>query len=393
MTNTTAQFFAPLLALLWACEPPAELTPVGPLGSALGKLDAATQARLPAGEALFNRVFTPEQGLGPLFNDNQCSACHTKPATGGTGDQFVQRQSRFDGAAGCDVLSSAGGENVRINATPALRAHGIERQPIPEKATEKTRFNVPFIFGLGLIDAVPEQQIAERADPQDHNQDGISGRPGKDSQGRFARFGRKADHATLRAFVENAAHFEMGLTTPQHPTEGNLAGRPFPAGVDPAPELELSEAEVALITDFVRFLSPPAQQLGVAEEDRKDILRGEELFHSTGCTGCHTPSMTTGPHDIAALSRKRFFLYSDLLLHDLGPELVTVCAPGASPWELRTEPLMGLGRRSRFLHDSRTNDLTEAIGAHGGEAARARARFQSLGELQQHKLIRFLQSL
>ncbi len=255
------------------------------------------------------------------------------------------------------------------------------------------RFNIPFIFGLGLIEAIPEARILARADPDDRDGDGISGRAGYDARGRLARFGRKAERATLRDFVELAAHLEMGLTTAAHPHEGTIAGAPFPPGADPAAEPELDDAAVALLTDFVRYLGPPPRRPGATADDRRMIERGEELFHAIGCTACHVPSMTTGRHPVAALDRKRIYLYSDLLLHDMGPELANICAPGAGPTELRTEPLMGLGRRGVYLHDSRTNDLHEAILLHGGEAAPARARFRALGELQQHYLVRFLQSL
>lgn len=387
-----------LAASVGACRPsePSEPQSVAiavRLGDPLPGLDAEARARFDAGKALFNKVFTPEEGLGPLFNENQCSACHTTPAIGGTGEQFLIRASRSTPSGDCDILSEAGGENVRVRATPELMAHGIDRQPFPAEATDSARFNVPYIFGLGLIEAIPEEQILARADPNDRDGDGISGRPGRDVDGRFARFGRKADQATVRAFVESAAHLEMGLTTPARPHEGTIAGAPFPAGTDLAPDPELDETAVSLLTDFVRFLAPPARRMGESEADRRMIERGETLFDDIGCTSCHTPSMTTGPSDIAALDRRRVDLYSDLLLHDMGPELATVCAPGASPTELRTEPLMGLGRRSLYLHDSRTNDLSEAIGFHGGEAAPARERFRALSELERHALIRFLQSL
>lgn len=367
--------------------------PPARLGEPLVGLDAEALGRFHAGKALFNKVFTPEEGLGPLFNDNQCSACHTVPAAGGTGEQFVTRASRFTPPDRCDPLSAAGGENVRIQATPRLRAHGIERQPFPAEATEHVRFNVPFLFGLGLVEAIPEEQILARADPDDRDGDGISGRPGRDARGRFARFGRKADQATLRGFVEGAAHLEMGLTTPAHPHEGTVAGEPLPPGVDAADDPELNESAVALLTEFVRFLTPPVPRPGETDEDRRVIRRGEELFHAVGCTACHLPSMTTGRNALAALDRKRIDLYSDLLLHDMGPALATVCAPDASPMELRTEPLMGLGHRSRYLHDSRAGDLNEAVLLHGGEAAPVRERFRALHELQRHYLVRFLQSL
>jgi CxxC motif-containing protein (DUF1111 family) len=349
--------------------------------------------RFYAGKALFDKVFTPEEGLGPLFNENQCSACHTKPVAGGTGEQFVTRVSRSTPPSYCDPLIEAGGENVRLLATPALRAHGIDRQPFPEGATDTVHFNVPFVFGLGLIDAIPEETILARADPDDRDGDGISGRPGRDAAGRLARFGRKADQATLRDFVESAAHLEMGLTTPSRPHEGTIAGRPFPPGVDLADDPELDETRVELLTDFLRFLAPPATLPGRTADDERALNQGADLFRSIGCAACHVPSMTTGRHPHPALDRKTIYLYSDLLLHDMGPELSTICTPDSPRTELRTEPLMGLGRRARYHHDSRTNDLTEAILFHGGEATAARERFRALPELQQHYLIRFLQAL
>ena len=379
-----------LIGIASACQQSPEPLPPGRPGSPVANLDENNLRRFQVGEALFNRVFKPADGLGPLFNGDQCSACHTEPAAGGTGEQFVHRASRFS-APKCDLLSSVGGENVRVMSTPALRSLGIERQPFPDQATERTRFNVPFIFGLGLVDAVPESQIIQRADPEDADRDGISGRPGVDAQGRFSRFGRKADQATLLAFVESAAHLEMGLTTPSRPSDGTIAGKPFPDGVDLVRDPELSASDVALITDFVRFLTPPAQRR--VDADSTIIDAGEQLFQAVGCTKCHTPAMTTGSHDIEALANKQFFLYSDLLLHDLGPELASVCSAGASPTEMRTEPLIGLGLRNVFLHDSRTRDLTQAIRLHGGEATAIRERFLSLNELQQYRLIRFLQSL
>jgi CxxC motif-containing protein (DUF1111 family) len=123
------------------------------------------------------------------------------------------------------------------------------------------------------------------------------------------------------------------------------------------------------------------------------IARGETLFAQVGCTSCHVPTMRTGRSDIAALDRRVIALYSDLLLHDLGPALSGACTPAATRTERRTEPLMGLGSRSSYLHDSRTNDLNEAILMHGGEATLVRERFRALAELDRHALIRFLQSL
>ena len=103
--------------------------------------------------------------------------------------------------------------------------------------------------------------------------------------------------------------------------------------------------------------------------------------------------MTTGASSSAALDRRVIALYSDLLLHDLGAALASVCSFGASPNETRTEPLAGLGYRSLFLHDGRASRVRDAILMHGGEAQGARDAFAALGELTQQYVLRFLDTL
>ena len=381
-----------LVGVMVGCRASEPGTPPA-LGEPLAGLTAEERARFDAGLALFNRVFTSEEGVGPFFNENQCSACHTLPATGGTGEQFVTRASRFIAPAGCDPLAAAGGENVRVHVTPRMLAHGVERQPFPPEATERTRFNVPFIFGLGLIEAIPLDAILANADPEDMDGDGISGRAGSDMAGRLSRFGRKADVSSIREFVQSAAFMEMGLTSARYPQEWSIDGAVYPREVDPAADPELDDSTVDALTDFVRLLAPPPRRMGETEEDRDAIGRGEELFRDVGCTSCHVPSMRTGRDPVSALDNKEVPLYTDLLLHDMGEGLRNVCAPGASPTELRTASLMGLGYRRAFLHDSRAGDLPEAILMHGGEATQVRERYRALTEIQRAYLIRFLQSL
>jgi CxxC motif-containing protein (DUF1111 family) len=361
-------------------------------GDPLPGLTASERARFDAGLALFGRVFTQETGLGPLFNENQCSACHTFPASGGTGEQFAFRATRFSPPDRCDLLND-GGENVQTNATPLLRAHGITRRPEPIGATERDRTNVPFLFGLGLVEALPEATLLERADPDDRDGDGISGRPGRDAQGQFARFGRKAEHATIQNFVEGALLLEMGVTSPARPAESLLNGQPFAAGIDPAPDPELDSLSVNLLTEFVRYLAPLPRRIPPDPSERTLINRGEQLFRSIGCAACHVPEMTTGRHQTAALSRKPVRMYSDFLLHDMGAERAGACGIGAAPSEYRTEPLAGLGTRRVYLHDGRTRDLFAAIRAHGGEAVASRDAFARLDRLTQEAVIRFLRSL
>lgn len=363
------------------------------IGEPLPGLSAAELERFRQGQAIFAHTFTPEEGLGPLFNENACNACHTDPADGGTGEQFLIKATRFIAPDSCDLLSHEGAGNIQQQATPLLWAHGITRKPMPLSATERGRFNVAFLFGLGLVDAIPEEAILARADPADTTGDGISGKAGRALDGRLGRFGRKADSPTLQHFVETALLFEMGLTTPNQPFEENIGTLPLPPGVDPAPDPEVDQRTVELLRDFVRFLAPPPRRLGRTPEERRTIEQGERLFAQVGCASCHVPSLRTGPSEIRALDRKTVHLYSDLLLHDLGPALANVCSVAATPTELRTAMLMGLGHRRAFLHDGRALGLREAIEFHGGEAAAARAAFHGLGAGAQEALLRFLESL
>jgi CxxC motif-containing protein (DUF1111 family) len=350
-------------------------------------------SRFRQGEALFNKVFTPEEGLGPLFNENQCSACHTDPAPGGTGDQFVTKATHWSAPDGCDLLTASGGENVRSRATPALAARGISREFVPPGATEVGEFVVPYLFGLGLAEALPEQTLLALADPDDENGDGISGRLARTADGRMGLFGRKGDLATLEDFSAGAFFLEMGITNPHYPGPETVDGAPLPPGTDPAPDPEVGQDEVELVTDFVRYLAPLAQRLPRDSEGREQVQRGEKIFGESGCTACHVPVLVTGPNPVDALSRKAVAFYSDFLLHDLGEEVSGVCGPDAAPTEHRTGILMGLGLRGLYLHSGDATSLEEAILRHGGEALEARNAFQGLSELDRYYLIRFLNTL
>ncbi len=377
-----------------ACTPRPDAV-YGEPGAPLEGLSGTELAEFHAGAALFDKVFTPEEGLGPLFNENQCSACHTEPASGGTGgpQEEVVKATRFEGPGACDALSREGGENIRKQATPLLRAHGVERETMPPSATERGEFTTPPLFGLGVVEAIPDESILAKEDPEDSDADGISGRAGRTADGRLARFGRKAEVATLLEFIDSALRFEMGLTTPLKTAEETINGTPVPPETDPAPDPEADQRTLALLTTFVRFLTPPAPAVPRSAAHRDSLATGQRLFDVLGCTGCHTPSMRTAPSEIPALDRKTVNLYSDLLLHDMGPALADVCGVSATPAEIRTELLMGLRHRPFFLHDGRAFDLKEAILEHGGEAQGARDAFSRLGWLAQEYVVMFLLSL
>jgi CxxC motif-containing protein (DUF1111 family) len=358
-------------------------------GEPLAGLTKAQRDQFDRGKAIFTRTFTPETGLGPLFNADACGECHEDPVTGGVGDEVEIHATALLGNGFCDPLADLGGFVYQLQVTPALKnALGIDKEPIPSKATAQAQRTTPDVLGFGLLDAVPDSAILAYADPDDRNHDGISGRPNRFFDGRVGRFGRKALVPTLAEFNEGAFVAEQGVTTPAVPDEGTVGGQPIPPGVDPLPEPELDAQSLALANAFVRFLAPPAPPnlKGTAKQ-------GRALFSEIGCDGCHVPKLKTGPSDVAALAHREVEAYSDLLLHDMGPELADICLGLASPSEFRTEPLMGLRFSTKFLHDGRATSLEEAIRLHGGESTAARDRFAALPPADRAAVLAFLKEL
>jgi len=244
------------------------------------------------------------------------------------------------------------------------------------------------VLGFGLLDAVPDAAILAYADPDDRNRDGISGRPNRFFDGRLGRFGRKALVPTLAEFNEGAFPAEQGVTTPAVPSEETVGGQPIPPGVDPVPEPEVDAPSVGLANAFVRFLAPPAPP-----KLKGEAKQGRAVFGRIGCEGCHVPKLKTGPSDVDALANREVEAYTDLLLHDMGPELADICLGLASPSEFRTEPLMGLRLSETFMHDGRAASIEEAIRLHGGEGTASRDRFTALPPADRTALLAFLKEL
>jgi CxxC motif-containing protein (DUF1111 family) len=340
------------------------------------------------GRVVFDSVFTPETGLGPLFNSIACGECHEDPVTGGVGDEVELHASAFRPPV-CDPLVQEGGVVIQQHVTPALKAAlGIDSEPFPPSATGRALRTSPVVFGRGLLDLVPDSVILSYADPADQNGDSISGRPNHFFDGRLGRFGRKALVPTLREFNDGAFPIEMSVTNPAVPREETIGGNPIPAGVDPVPEPEINQEAIDLTDAFVRFLAAPTPL-----KANSAARRGRELFASVGCTGCHIPMLRTGDSPITALRNKDVAAYTDLLLHDMGPDLADICLTEATPSEFRTEPLIGLRVATQFLHDGRAKTLEQAIQMHGGEGSRARDGFLGLSETERAALIAFLKTL
>jgi CxxC motif-containing protein (DUF1111 family) len=349
------------------------------------------------GDEEFGRAFTPRDGLGPMFNDVSCANCHSGDGRGDPRNMLARIGEPADG-----FLAELGGPQIQTRALP-----GVSPEVIPGGHPVSHRLPPP-VFGMGLIEAIPDATILALSDSLDVNGDGVSGRPNWVTPPGYVtsntavlpraigRFGRKAQVASLLQQVVEAYHQDMGITSEFRPHENvpvNARGQAIAA--DGAADPEVSVATVESVVHYVRTLAPPA--VGAASGNRSD---GQALFASVGCANCHTPLLRTGAHPIAALSGRDIALYSDLLLHDMGDGLADLRADGdASGREWRTAPLWGLRLMAQFLngqsfllHDGRARTLDEAIRLHGGEAERARNAFVGLSAPQRNALLDFVGS-
>lgn len=371
-------------------------------------LDGLTAEQMRAhilGDEAFGDVFTPERGLGPVFNQTSCNICHPNEGRGHPSTNLI-RFGKMAANGVFDYLLSRGGPQLQDRAIP-----GYPPETLPSDVTGVSERGGPIVVGLGLIEAIPDATILGHEDPDDADGDGISGRanfveapdyltPGPNKVTRngkyLGRFGRKATTIDLLHQTVNAYHNDIGITSdfaPEdvfNPAIGGQVG-------DNAPDPEISAETVLNVVFYLQTLRPPQRR----NVDDPLVRQGETLFKQIGCAACHVPSLQTGASPIAPLAFKEVALYSDLLLHDLGPALADNFPEGqATGSEWRTTPLWGLGIVENllggtpyYLHDGRTSDLMEVIDLHLGEAAATRQRFFELSPDEQAALIAFLKSL
>jgi CxxC motif-containing protein (DUF1111 family) len=402
-------FVVALLAVVVLLELPgrAPMLPAEPgpqAGEPLAHLSPAMLAAFNEGRRRFAAVETAGTGLGPVFNDRSCLACHSTPAPGGTGAEATTFVPRF-GLVGLQESDRFGLQtpsmpfNSLLNlGGPTLQRRSVAEdvpdcrlagEVVPREATAVGPRQPSPLFGLGLIEAIPEATIVARADPTDANRDGIAGRANTQN-GILGRFGWKASVATIANFVGLALVTEMGITNPLYPNEILPQGRPIPPGCKTTPDVEDADGtRLTTMTAFLTFLGPPPR--GPLTDA---VNRGEALFARVGCAACHTPVMKTGPSSNPALDRVEVPLYSDLLTHYVGVPLddrIPDGDVGGGRW--RTPPLWGLRLRKFYFHDGRTSDLTQVIALHGGEGLIARDRFLALSASDQADLLAFLRSL
>lgn len=377
-------------------------------------------------------------GLGPVFNAQSCSTCHTNDgrAKPPKDDDDPARGLLFRLSVP-STLDDAGfqpeptyGDQLQdrsIQRVPAEATVRITYRKVRGRLDDGTRYTLlaptyaivdpslgpldpevmvspriaPSIFGVGLLEAVPEREIRGNADPNDADGDGVSGRANTvwdvvREKMALGRFGWKANVPSVEQQNAGAFNGDIGITNSvfheQPCTAAEKACLAAPSGGEP----ELDDQKLDRVTFYTRTLAVPARR----QVKNADVREGEELFRSAGCSSCHLPTLRTGATDVDALSNQTIHAYSDLLLHDMGRGLADDRPDGlANGREWRTPPLWGIGLQStvsghtRFLHDGRARNLTEAILWHGGEGKAAMKRFKAMSKEDRDALLAFLESL
>lgn len=396
------------------------------------------------GKALFEKIWVSSpsstlasDGLGPLYDARSCQACHIRDGRGQPPDQagsvsMVVRLAQPGGGpdptygrqlqdlalpghpAEAQIavryreipVELAGGETVVLRQ-PEYDLGTLGYGPLNGETVFSARVAPPMI-GLGLLEAIPEQDILALVDENDRDGNGISGRANRvwsrdGEQPMLGRFGWKAGEATIRDQSAAAFANDIGISSPLFPDgwgDCSLAQkecRGAPHGDGDVRETEIDGAGLEIVSFYSRNLAVPERRL----PDDPEVLRGKQIFYETGCSGCHVPKHVTARlPDRPEQSFQLIWPYTDLLLHDMGDGLADALPEGrANSREWRTPPLWGIGLtaevsgHNRFLHDGRARSLLEAILWHGGEAEPQQAAVIAMTPADRAALIRFLESL
>jgi CxxC motif-containing protein (DUF1111 family) len=351
-------------------------------------------ARFNTGKQAFLHVEDVAGGLGPVFTESSCVKCHSAGATGGAGTRLVTRFGRIT-AGQFDPMVAFGGSQIQDNGIGLFNGVDFVGEVVPPQATILAHRRTIPLFGLGLVDAVPDGQLLMLAQLQHMMTPQTAGRPSivvdpVTGQNRIGKFGWKGQQPTVFAFSGDAYLNEIGVTTPLFPHENCPQGDCALLVADPgaSPTNDPDNSTIQQLADFVAFLAPPPR----GPVGRNEI-EGEETFIRIGCANCHTQSFQTGPSPIRALSFVEFSPFSDFLLHDMGSLGDGIVQNGTGQREMRTAPLWGLRFQTTLLHDGRAKTISDAILAHDGQSKAARDRFAQLGERQLMQLLAFLNSL
>ena len=359
-----------------------------------------------------NPVFTAQMGkAGPMFNTTSCENCHIHNGAGATLAGMADEKSSMvfklynAGELGNQLQLQEGSAALGTAETKTVTLGDGTAVPLSKpkftlspKAGDASHFSARLarkLVGLGLLEAIDERTLLERADRLDCNADGISGRPSyvKDPMSgalRIGRMGWKAEKISVQHQVAEAASVDIGLTSSIFP-EG---------GATP----ELSDDELNKLSTYMRLIGVPAQRDNALPE----VMQGAQLFKTVGCANCHVTDVVTGAnHPFSELRNQSIKPFTDLLLHDMGPDLAddsgvpasdaADAPPSASEW--RTPPLWGIGLyktvngHTGLLHDGRAASVLEAVLWHGGEASKVKERFMALSAADRNALLAYVMSL
>jgi len=367
-------------------SPPSNNDKTPAAGEPLAGLTAAQRAAFDDGFEDFTEVETVEDGLGPVFNERSCAACHTTPALGGGSTRTVTRFSRTTGGV-FDALASLGGSLMQDHAIgPADgSSHTFAPEVVPPSATIVVKRRSTPLFGLGLVDATPDADFIAMAAMQFARGNGVAGRVNLVDNARagmktVGKFGWKAQVPSLLQFSGDAYLNELGITSADFPNESCPQGNCAELAFNPAPGINDDGSGVAALNDFMSMLAPAPRA------QNRDASDGEAVFERIGCNACHVATLRTGPSPIAALDRKTYHPYSDFLLHDMGSLGDGIVMGNSTGSEMRTAPLWGLRYVTTYLHDGRATTLEQAIQAHDGQARASRDRFGALKGNDRSKL-------
>jgi len=419
------------------------------------------------GNGMFRRLWVSppastiaSDGLGPLYNARSCQRCHLKDGRGhppeGPEDSAVSMFLRVsipapemdeadlaaleryiagthptapDPTYGTQLqdfslpghaaeyrlqidyeeieVPLSGGETAWLRQ-PTYSAADLGYGPLHPEAMLSPRV-APQMIGMGLLEAIPAEDILAWADPDDSDGDGISGNPQivwSDVHDRpmLGRFGHKAGNPTVLEQTAGAFAGDIGISNPIHPAgSGECTDlqtdcvAALHGGDAEQDGFEIDQVGLDLVTFYSRTLAVPARR----DVGDPQVLRGREVFFDTGCASCHRPNYVT--HRLENDDPASFQLiwpYTDLLLHDMGEGLADHRPEGrADGQEWRTAPLWGIGMtetvsgHTYFIHDGRARSLLEAVLWHGGEAQAARDAVVEMPPEDRAALIRFLESL
>jgi CxxC motif-containing protein (DUF1111 family) len=381
-----------------------------------------------------NGILPSSVGLsGTRYVNERCTGCHERngsapvAANGELLDRWVFKVGDANGNPDPNIgrvlqpKGSAGEGNVSI-ASWTEREDGLRTPNYQFSNGAPATFSAriaPRLVGMGLMDAIPETAILALEDPDDLNDDGISGRanrvidPENNDVTRIGRFGWKAGTSSVRHQVAAALNTDIGVRTAILPIPDCGSNQINCGNASPI----LPEENFNQLVTYISTLGVRPQRVWDKGVEDTEVLQGRDLFRSIGCTGCHTETFQTSEyHPLAEVRNQTIHPYSDMLLHDMGPGLADNLGEGqASGSEWRTTPLWGLGLAAcvtggvinpsgteggeicaphhAYLHDGRARSIEEAILWHGGESEATTSAYKALSQGQQALVLRFLESL